>query len=278
MNPMLTVIGSGTLVPSPGRASPCHLLEAGNTRLLLDAGPGSVHGMARHGKPWWKITHLVFSHYHTDHFGDLPHLLFAFKRALPAPRSRPLRILGPPGLGARVEALRVAYGGFMVDPGFELTYHEVSCRGSWTDEAASMNIRFVPTRHTRSSVAVRTRLGSGSAGYTGDTGPEPALGAFFKGVDVLVSECGYADPPKADNHLSPTSVAALARTARPGLLILTHLYPPLDPESTPALVREAGYGGTVICAEDGQEFEVRGGKAGSQETQRVTAGRRRCSS
>ena len=51
MKPVLTVIGSGTLVPSGRRSSPCHLLETEDSLLLLDAGPGAVHGLARHGKP-----------------------------------------------------------------------------------------------------------------------------------------------------------------------------------------------------------------------------------
>ena len=91
-------------------------------------------------------------------------------------------------------------------------------------------------------------------GYTGDTGPEPALGSFFRGVDVLVSECAYADPPPSASHLSPSSVAAMARSAQPEVLVLTHLYPPLDSVSAPRLVREAGYSGKVVCARDGEGF------------------------
>lgn len=108
-------------------------------------------------------------------------------------------------------------------------------------------------------MAVRVNTEGGSIGYTGDTGPDPALGAFFAGVDVLVSECAYADPPPANNHLSPVSVAAMARCAQPATLLLTHLYPPLEADAVPALVRDAGYSGRVFCARDGQGFCI--GKA-----------------
>ena len=257
MTPVLTVIGSGTLVPSGDRSSACHLLEAGEYSLLLDAGPGAVHGMARHGKPWWRITHVVFTHYHTDHFGDLPHLLFALKWAAPSPRNQPLHVLGPPGLLDRVGALRGAFGDFIVDPGFGVAYHEVDRHGTWDGaDGDAPALRFLPAPHTDSSIAVRVEADGRSLGYTGDTGPDPALGPFFRGVDLLVSECGQPDPATSPSHLSPSSVAAMARSARPGVLVLTHLYPPLDCASAPGLVRDAGYDGTVVCARDGQGFEL----------------------
>lgn len=257
MTPVLTVIGSGTLVPSGDRSSACHLLEAGECNVLLDAGPGAVHGLARHGKAWWEVTHVVFTHYHTDHFGDLPHLLFALKWAAPSRRTRPLHVLGPPGLTDRVAALRRAFGDFIVDPGFEVFYRELDRCGGWeSDGAGAPRLRFLPVPHADHSVAVRVATRGRSLGYTGDTGPDPALGPFFRGVDVLASECGYPDPPPSSSHLSPSSVAAMARSARPGVLVLTHLYPPLDCASAPRLVEQAGYDGRVVCARDGQRFAL----------------------
>ena len=254
MTPTLTVVGSGTLVPSGERSSPCHLIEAGGTLLLLDAGPGAVHGLARHGKPWWKVSHLVLTHFHTDHFADLPHLLFALKWAPPTARTRPLHVIGPPGLYRRIEALRTAHGEFITQPGFDVVYSEVARDGTWAD--GSVNLRFAPTRHTTDSVAVRAELAGRAAGYTGDTGPDPALGRFLRGCALLVSECAFTDAATATNHLSPASVAELARAANPADLVLTHLYPPLDAAAVPALVRAAGYTGRVICARDGQQFTI----------------------
>ena len=285
------MIGSGTLVPSASRSSPCCLLEGADRaapdraapdrtdaapepadaaapdptgarpRVLLDVGPGAVHGLARHGKPWWAVTHVVISHYHTDHFGDLPHLLFALKSASPTPRKRPLHVLGPPGLADRAKALRAAHGDFIVDPGFQVAYHELPRDGRWTDRAAGLALHFAPTPHADHSVAVRVELDGAALGCTGDTGPEPALGPFFRDVDVLVAECAYGDPPPAPGHLTPRSAAALAGAARPGTLVLVHVYPPLEPSATPGLVRAAGYEGATVAAEDGDRFRL--GKPGA---------------
>ena len=46
----------------------------------------------------------------------------------------------------------------------------------------------------------------------------------------------------------------MARLAQPGVLVLTHMYPPLDAASAASLVAEAGYRGKVVCASDGQRF------------------------
>ena len=211
--------------------------------------------MARWGKPWWSLTHVVLSHFHTDHFGDLPHLLFALKWATPEPRSAPLTVVGPPGLLERVDGLHRAHGDFIVDPGCPLQYEEVDRNGHWA-HPPDFEIAFNPTRHTDSSVAMRVEHASGALGYTGDTGPLPELEGFFHGVDVLVSECAYSEPPPADIHLTPAQVAQLARGAEPELLLLTHLYPPLRADTVPELVGEAGYGGEVVCPSDGDSYPL----------------------
>lgn len=253
----LTIIGSGTLRPSPVRASASHLLEAEDLILLMDVGPGSVHGLARHGKPWWDVTHLVLSHYHTDHLGDLPHLLFALKWAAPQPRSHPLRILGPPGLEERVNHLAGAYGDFIREQEFPLEYVELPRDGSWEDpDVPELAVAFCPTPHTPESVAMRIRTGKGVVGYTGDTGPDPEVGRFLQGCDALVCECALPDPPPFDNHLSPSGVAELATNASPGLVILTHVYPPQKPQEVPLQVARAGYSGAVLCGEDGMSVTL----------------------
>ena len=250
----LTVVGSGTLVPSATRACACHLVEVPGAMVLLDLGPGAVHGLARVDKPWWEVTHVVFTHYHADHFADLPHLLFALQWAAPSPRALPLEVIGPPGLKKRAAALRAAHGDFIADPGFPVSYREIT-RGIPEAAGASL-LHFQEVPHADGSVAVRVETARGTAGYTGDTGPDPALADFLAGADVLVAECTHADPPATDRHLSPASVAALAARARPGTLVLTHMRAPLDEASAPALVARAGYDGRVVCARDGDTFQL----------------------
>lgn len=108
---------------------------------------------------------------------------------------------------------------------------------------------------------MRLETPNGSLGYTGDTRPSPALGDFFAGVEALIAECSLADSSEAVNHLSPSSLAALARSADAQLLLVTHLFPPLRPHRLPGLVRDAGYAGPLVVAKDGTTFEIEGGRA-----------------
>ena len=63
--------------------------------MLLDGGSGTLHGLARHRVDWPALTHVVVSHYHNDHVGDLSGVLFTLKYGLARAREEPLTLIGP---------------------------------------------------------------------------------------------------------------------------------------------------------------------------------------
>jgi ribonuclease BN (tRNA processing enzyme) len=262
----VTVLGSGVLLPDDTRRSAAHLVEGPDFRLLLDCGSGTLHGMDRFRRHWQGLTHLVLSHFHTDHFGDLAPILWALRHGLPEGREEPLHLLGPPGFSRVLHALAAAHGSFVLDPGFPVEVRELDRKDRWDDPGGRFSLRTHPARHTPEAVAILVEGGvSGaegrwSVGYTGDTGPEPGLGAFFQDADLLISECALADPTSVGIHLSPRSAAALAQAARPGLMVLTHLYPELSPGGLPDLLIAEGYTGRIITGQDGLAVEVRPGR------------------
>jgi ribonuclease BN (tRNA processing enzyme) len=251
----LTVVGSGTAVPEPSRVCAALWLEAAGQRVLIDCGPGSVHHLARFDLPWAELDHVLISHFHNDHIGDLPTLMCALKWGLEKERSAPLRLWGPVGLRDRLARLAHALGDHVTDPGFELEVRELE-PGGGADLAPGLTLAYTETRHTEGSLAYRVEDGAAALGYTGDTGPSTDVADFLARVDLLVAECSLPDDQAMDTHLTPSTLADMARRARPGKLLVTHVYPQLARQDVTGLLRAAGWEGRTIRAEDGERIRI----------------------
>lgn len=254
----VTVLGSGTLLPHRSRGSAAHLVEADRASVLLDCGAGALHGLAREGRDWRRISHVVISHFHVDHVGDLAALLWAWKHGTGREAAPSRTLIGPPGTASLLAGLARAHGEWVLAPDGELRVVEVERSGRWEDRECALELAFHPTPHTPESVGIRVETTGRSVGYTGDTGPSSELGRFFRGTDLLIAECSLPDHLATDNHLSPSTVASLAVEADPEVLVLTHFYPQLDPASLPDLLRARGYTGTVHAGHDGLRIRIPG--------------------
>lgn len=250
----LTVLGCGTVMPTADRVCSGYHVQAGPLSLLLDCGPGILHRMAQIGVDWQKLDAIAFTHFHTDHVGGLPMVLFSMRYAMPPGRERPLHMIGPRGTRDLIDRIAAAFGDYVADPGFPLVFTEIA-----PGESADLDmavLRAHDTPHTPESIACRVDARAGAIGYTGDTGPAHTLGSFMRGVDILIAECTVPDDQAPDNHLTPSGVARLAAEAKPTTLVLTHMFPQLDRASAPALVRAAGWEGRTVAAHDGLVLDV----------------------
>src|SRR2546427_398831 len=72
----LVTVGTGTVAPSATRTSACHWVSRARLKILLDCGPGALHRLAQFGLPWPEVTHVVLSHFHPDHWAELPMLVY----------------------------------------------------------------------------------------------------------------------------------------------------------------------------------------------------------
>jgi ribonuclease BN (tRNA processing enzyme) len=89
------VLGSGGPELQDKRASTSYLIwENGKALVIVDAGGGSALRFGESGAKMSDVQVFLFSHFHIDHSGDFPALVFS---SWFGDRTRPLPIYGPPG-------------------------------------------------------------------------------------------------------------------------------------------------------------------------------------
>jgi len=257
----LVTVGTGTVAPSAKRTAACHWVARGNLKILLDCGAGSLHRLAQFGLPWQDVTHVVLSHFHPDHWGELPMLVYALKYTTAPPRKDPLVILGPPGVVRLLKKLADGYGSWLLDPGFPIGILDMQASEPFPLDG-DVNLETFPVPHTPESVAISLTSPEGRLVYTGDTGPSSRLAQWATGADLLLAECSLPTELAMEIHLTPEQAGELAGEARVRRLVLTHFYPPVE-NSDPARAAGGRFTGPVTAAQDGDRFTI-GGKGGGK--------------
>ena len=250
----LTTVGTGTAAPHAARVQAGHLVETSDTSLMLDCGSGVAFRLAELAIDWTRITHVALSHFHADHVLDLPTLLVAWRYGTLPPRTAPIEIVGPPGTAAMVdrltEALGIDYRGY----GFDVIVHELDFGGR-LELGPSTTLVSHKVPHTEESVAYSVESAGRKLVYTGDTAYDEDWARWGEECDLLLCECSLPSAMAVPSHLTPEQVGALAAIAKPAVLALTHLYPPVERVDIRALVA-AHYAGPVVIAFDGWRTEI----------------------
>ena len=249
-----TTLGTGTVALSAARSCAGYLAEADGVRLLIDCGSGITRRLAERGTEWQSITHVALTHFHIDHHGDLPTLIFAWKYGMLPARSAPVEIIGPVGTVALIDRLAAAYGDWLKTPGFPLTVREITPADT-VDLADGMALTCLSVPHTPESVAYSIVRAGRRIVFTGDTGPSAELAEWARGCDLLVAECSLPSEMSIPEHLTPEQCADLAAGAQPKHLALTHFYPPVERVDIRALVAHS-FSGPVTLAHDGWYFDI----------------------
>jgi ribonuclease BN (tRNA processing enzyme) len=249
-----TTLGTGTVALRGERSCAGYLYETDDVRLLIDCGSGITRRLAELGVAWPSISHVALTHFHIDHHGDLPTLVFAWKYGQLPPRGAALDLIGPIGTRTLLERLTAAYGEWLLAPGFPITVREI-VPGETVDLSSSVRLSALKVPHTDESVAYCIERGGRRVVYTGDTGPDDALADWAHGCDLLVCECSLPGSMAIKEHLTPEQCAVLAARARPRHVVLTHFYPPVEQVDIRA-VMAARYDGPVTLGRDGWYIDL----------------------
>ncbi len=252
----VTILGSGTCVPSLKRSSCAILLEIGETKLLFDSGPGTMHRLLNAGIEIFDIDVIFFSHFHPDHTGELVPFIFATKYPDSSRRNKVLTITGGKGFINFINRLKAVYGDWLDLPEGMLRFLEFSGNGLDSRQFASFSVKTLPMNHREESLGYRITNAKGkSIVYSGDTDTNENLVSLATDADLLICESAMPDTLKVPGHLTPSLAGDMAARAHVKKLVLTHLYPECDQFDLTAQCRKT-YQGPLLIAEDLMRIEV----------------------
>jgi ribonuclease BN (tRNA processing enzyme) len=252
----VTILGSGTCVPSLARSSCAVLVTMGESRILLDAGPGTMRRLLRAHTTIFDLSHILFSHLHPDHSGELVPLLFATKYPDGGRRQLPLTLVAGKGFRHFFDGLRAVYGQWIELPPPLFSIHEMDTNGPDQVQAKGFHLATRPMNHSPESLGFRLCTPDGRCMvYSGDTDVTPELVRLAADAELLICECALPDQKKLSGHLTPAEAGRLATEAGVRHLVLTHFYPICETVDMAAQCRRT-YGGPLTLAHDLLSFEI----------------------
>jgi ribonuclease BN (tRNA processing enzyme) len=222
----LTILGSGTNL-HPGRAAAGYLVRTDRT-LLLDFGPRTLYNLIESGADRHAVTHILFSHFHADHFSDF--ITFFFDAVIHAKyeggRRPDLTVIGPRGTIRLLKAIMATFPSF-ASPPFRVHFKEVDDRAFRIGDA-----KIVPALMTHvpdlSCVGYRIEYRGRSLVYSGDSQYCRNLVRLCREADLAVLDCSFPADRPGPAHMHAGQCGQVAQEAGVGKLILSHFYPPAD--------------------------------------------------
>ncbi|HET8580163.1 MAG TPA: ribonuclease Z [Nitrospiraceae bacterium] len=218
----LTILGSGTNV-HPTRAAAGYLVQTDQT-LLLDFGPRTLMNLVKTGTDRHQIRHILFSHFHADHFSDF--ITFFFDAVIHSRfvGKRPdLTLIGPRGTKRLFGSILKTFPVFNA-AAFRVKIREIADRSFRLGETRVMprTVTHSPRLHC---VGYRIEHDGKALAYSGDAEYCESLVHLCRSVDVAVLDCSFPANKPGPAHMHAGDCGIVAREAGVKRLILSHFYP-----------------------------------------------------
>ncbi|MDD5416754.1 MAG: ribonuclease Z [Candidatus Aenigmarchaeota archaeon] len=253
----ITLLGTGSAIPTPKRSHSSVLFHTGREYMLFDCGEGTQVQLQKAGISPLKITRIFITHWHADHFAGLLPLIETLHLEK---RTEPLEIYGPDASRFVDAILELSYWGV----GFDIKAKNVKA-GEKIFSNEQFEISTVKTKHSVPSVGycfkekdhwhidIKKALKRGLSGqklseikekgkirnillksvakmtpgrkilYSGDTLISMDLFKAAKNADILIHDGTGLKNMERKSHASAKDVARLSKKYKVKKLILTHL-------------------------------------------------------
>ena len=122
----VTILGSGSAVPTPSRFPTAQFVSCNNRNILIDCGEGTQFQMRKYGVKIQSLQVILISHLHGDHFFGLVGLISTMHLL---GRNSGLTIVGPKGLEEIIRSqLEIGYSKLDFEIEFkQLEKGDISC-------------------------------------------------------------------------------------------------------------------------------------------------------
>lgn len=280
----ITLLGTGTPLPSMERFGPGTLVEANGQYFLFDCGRGASQRLWQQKIPLGKINNVFFTHLHSDHVVGFPDLwLTSLLQANFGKRNVPIEVWGSEGIDQMAQGLQDAFAwdiqtrkkeGNKIDS-VVLIKPQIIKEGIIYDKDGVQVIAFLVDHADFIDHAFGFRLNykGYSVVISGDTRYNENLIKNSKGVDVLIHEVALAHPELIEKsqvarqiqglHTTPEEAGKIFSAVNPRLAIYSHIAMILtDPTIPPANINDliprtrASYNGKFEIGEDLMIIEV----------------------
>lgn len=244
----VTILGSGSAMPSAGKHNSAHILNVYEQFYLIDCGEATQIQMRKYGINPLKIKAIFITHLHGDHVFGLPGLISTMNFLK---RGTHLLIFGPRPLD-EIIANHIKY--FEQEIGFEIIYKEVHAREhEKIFENKVMEVYSIPLRHRVPTAGylfkektpglnIRKEM-IGRYGFS-----LPQIASLKRGEDIIMpdgsliknGEVTYTPyDPRSYAYCSDTSASAKVADIISGVDLLYHESTYLEPEKK--LAKNSGH-------------------------------------
>ena len=289
----IVFLGTGSPLGNPDRCGNGQVVVGGDTHVLVDVGWGAARRLTPSGVRPQLINTALFTHMHTDHMTDVPDFLF---QRWTGGATTPLKVYGPDGTQEMIDGFMMA---LRRDIGFRLAHHGDSLHPDGIKvEVTELPTTTAPRKFLELDGLVfesfevdhfpvvpafgyRVTYGDRVVVLSGDTSLCDSLLEASRGADMLVCEsinipmwneriaavekmgmkreaALLGDVPSY--HIATDQIAALARDAGVGEIMLTHIIPPISNDPAQVAAFMAGmsgvYAGPIHVAKDTERMPI----------------------
>jgi ribonuclease Z len=279
----VTLLGTGCPPPVMHRFGPSTLVEAGEQKLLFDAGRGALQRLTQLKVRWQDVQGVFLTHLHSDHVVGFPDLWLT-GWVVGTGRNVPLQVWGPRGTKKMLAHLEQAYeydirirlyDDRAAPDGVVLLAEEIS-EGVVYDKGG-VKVTAFEVDHTpiKPAFGYRIDYAGRSVVLSGDTRVSENLIRYAQGVDVLVHEVAAPEtfqragtPPERvksviAHHVTPEQAGEVFARTTPKLAVYSHIVLPTATEQDLIPPTRKTYAGPLELGEDlmvitvGEKIEVR---------------------